>query len=95
MDEAQPGVSRGVDDLPPGKVKAWLVPNVPEVVRVANSNETHNVAHRDVSFQVKLAGSTKWVDEALTWGEDRTYDTGLMPLAVRNNGRVNLTIMYE
>jgi len=95
MDEAMPGVSRGVDELPPGKIKAWVLPNVPELVRVSNSNQAHNPAHRDVSFQMKFHGSTTWDDEQLAWGESRSYDTGLVEMTVRNNGRVGLTLSYE
>ncbi len=95
MDEALPGVSRGVDELPPGKVKAWVLPNVPEVVRVSNSNQAHNPAHREVTFQMKFNDSTTWDDEQLAWGESRSYETGLVEMKVRNNGRAGLTLSYE
>ncbi len=95
MDEALPGVSRGVDELPPGKIKAWVLPNVPEVVRISNSNQAHNPAHRAGSFQMKFHDSTTWDDEELAWGESRSYETGLVEMKVRNNGRAGLTLSYE
>jgi hypothetical protein len=95
MDEAMPGVSRGVDELPPGKIKAWVLPNVPEVVRVSNSNQAHNPAHRTVTFQMKFHGGAAWEDEELAWGDSKSYDTGLVEMKVRNNGRAGLTLSYE
>jgi hypothetical protein len=94
--ESQAGVTRGTDALPTNKVKAWLLPNVPETVTVVNTNESHNMAHREGQFQVKFHGSTSWEEsETLGWGERRTYETGLQPLSIRNNGRVSLSLEYE
>lgn len=93
--EGQAGVNRGVDDLPPGKVKAWLWPNVPVTVVVTNTNESHNLAHRDAVYQVKLDDNSWGEPESLAWGEDRTYETGLKPVAVRNKGTVSLSLEYQ
>jgi hypothetical protein len=94
--EAHAGVNQGADDLPTGKVKAWLPPNVPRTVTVANSNQSGNLAHREGRFQVKFPGNTAWEDdEPLGWDESRSYETGMEPLMVRNSGRVTLSIRYN
>jgi hypothetical protein len=93
--EGQAGVNRGVDDLPTGKVKAWLWPNVPITVTVTNTNESHNLAHRDGLFQVKLDDKSWSEPESLPWGEKTSFETGLKPLAVRNKGTVGLTLEYQ
>jgi hypothetical protein len=93
--DPQPGIPPAVEDLPPGKAKIWMPPRSPTLVTVVNTNDQHNMAHRDGTFEVKFDGETAWEGHALEWHESQSFDTGYKPFAVRNTGRIGLTIDYQ
>jgi hypothetical protein len=94
--ELQSEHAPALEELPVGKIKAWMPPRTPDVITIENNNQGRNPAHRGGSFQVKLAGAESWEEvKELAWGESHTYDSYGGAFVVRNKGTIALNVAYQ